>query len=161
MGRKIRSSVKKGQGSPVDFADAATVHDASYCSCAVSQEAHDDVEAELGILVKQQAHAVHFGITEGQGQAESEVAARRSGRCEHNMLLVWILDGVPQISGPSGGPIVDRKYDIVYLQPARPAPPVRLHCSAHGGSDRRRGEQQQPKQARDHMLKYTHAHTRK
>jgi hypothetical protein len=46
------------------------------------------VEAELGILVKQQTHAVHFGIAEGQRQAESEVAARRSGRCEHNMLLV-------------------------------------------------------------------------
>ena len=46
------------------------------------------MEAKLGILFKQQAHAVHLGIAEGQRQAESEVAARRSGRCEHNMLLV-------------------------------------------------------------------------
>jgi len=73
------------------------------------------VKAELGILVKQKAHAVQLGFAEGQRQAESELAARRRGRHEHDIRLARILDGMPQISGRARGPVVDGQYYILLL----------------------------------------------
>lgn len=105
--RAGQRAASKRERVPIDFADAATADEAGPFCCAVFEKAHDNVEAELGILVKQKAHAMHLGIAEGQRQAESEVAARWRGRHEHDKRLALILDGVPQVSGRAGGPVVD------------------------------------------------------
>jgi hypothetical protein len=137
MWRKLKREL-----SPIDLADAAASSESCLLGCAVFHEAVDDMEANLGILIKQEAHATQLGLAQRQRQAEAELPTRRRRCGENELLASLLLDRSPHVVWRPCWLVVDGKDNVLRLQPAHPTPSVGPHCQmqrvlvAHAGRGR-------------------------